>query len=47
MKKGLSLNNSGARVAFAIDFQKLPQIDMSVFLGGGQALVSQEFLDDP
>ena len=36
----------GARVAFAIDLQQLPQIDMSVFLGGGQALMSQKFLDD-
>jgi len=34
-------------VAFFVDFQELSQINVGVFLGGGQALVPQKLLDDP
>ena len=34
-------------MAFFVDFQELFQINVGVFLCGGQALMPQKLLDDP
>jgi hypothetical protein len=45
--KNQKSESSGTGMAFPVDFQQLGQIEMSVLLSGGQALVTQEFLNDP